>query len=63
MALPIYALWLDQVVLFEFLGVAAIAAAIIKSSFTVIDNCPIQDIWFGILVDVVLAICLLSSFF
>lgn len=61
-ALPAYALWQGQVVLFEFFGVAALAAVIIKSSFTVIDKCPIGDIWFGILIDVVLAGCLLSSF-
>jgi len=47
--------------LFEFFGIAALAAAIIKSSFTILDKCPIKLIWFGILVDVVLALTLLSS--
>ncbi len=60
-ALPLYAMWAGHADLFVFFGVAALAAAIIKSTFTIIDKCPIQLIWFGILVDIVLAILLLSS--
>lgn len=62
-ALPAYALIQQQRELFIFFGVAAIAAAIIKTSFTIIDKCPWGAIWFGILVDVVLAFCLLSPLF
>jgi len=62
-ALPLYAIWQNKSELLVFFGVAALAAAIIKSSFTVIDQCPLKDIWFGILVDVVLAFCLLSPVF
>ena len=62
-ALPVYAICRNEAALFEFLGVAAFAAAVIKSTFTVIDRCPLKYIWGGILVDVVLAICLLSSTF
>ena len=40
---------------------AALAAAVIKTVFTVLDKCPIKLIWFGIAVDVVLAVLLLSS--
>lgn len=58
-ALPLYALWLQQREIFIFYGVAALAAAIIKTSFTVIDKCPWEKIWFGILVDVILAFCFL----
>ena len=59
-ALPLYALWQQESSLLTFYGIAALSAAIIKTSFTVIDKCPWRDIWFGILVDVVLAFCLLS---
>lgn len=59
-ALPLFALWQQQRELFIFFGVAALAAAIIKTTFTIIDKCPWNQIWFGILVDVVLAFCLLS---
>ncbi len=59
-ALPMYALWLQKSDLFVFFGVAALAAAIIKSTFTIIDKCPLSQIWFGILVDIVLAALLLS---
>jgi hypothetical protein len=62
-ALPLYAVWQNKAELFVFFGIAALAAAIIKSSFTLIDQCPLKDIWFGILVDVVLAFCLLSPVF
>jgi len=61
--LPIVLLFKQNTELFEFFGLAALAAAIIKSSFTVLDKCPIKLIWFGILVDVVLALTLLSSFY
>lgn len=59
-ALPLYAIWQNKAELFVFIGVAALAATIIKSSFTLIDRCPFRDIWFGILVDAVLTVCLLS---
>jgi len=59
-ALPLYAFWKDNAELFVFFGIAALAAMVIKTSFTIIDRCPWRDIWFGILVDVVLAFCLLS---
>jgi len=60
LALPLYALWQQQSGLLTFYGVAALAAAIIKTSFTVIDKCPWDKIWFGILVDAILAFCLMS---
>ena len=60
-ALPLSAIWVDRADLFVFFGMAALAAAVIKSTFTIIDKCPIQHIWLGILVDLVLAILLLSS--
>jgi len=56
--LPLYAIWQNQAEPFVFFGVAALAATVIKSSFTVIDRCPPKNIWFGILVDVVLSVCL-----
>ncbi len=59
--LPIVLIFRQNSDLFEFFGIAALAAAIIKSSFTILDKCPIKLIWFGILVDVVLALTLLSS--
>lgn len=59
--LPIMLLLKQSTLLFEFFGTAALAAALIKSSFTVFDKCPIKAIWSGIAVDVVLAITLLSS--
>ena len=60
-ALPVYLIWGNQSSLFEFFGIAALAAAIIKTLFTFIDRCPVKEIWVGILVDIILAICLLSS--
>jgi len=62
-ALPLTAMIKGDVALFEFFGIAALAAAIIKSTFTVVDNCPFKLIWLGILVDVVLAMLLLSSWY
>ena len=62
-ALPIYALWRQQSELFIFFGVAAFAAFVIKTSFTVIDKCPWPMIRVGILVDAVLALCLLSPLY
>ena len=60
-ALPLYAIAQNKAELFVFFGIAALAATIIKLNFTLIDQCPLKDIWFGILVDVVLAFCLLVS--
>ena len=62
-ALPVYALWQQQSELFIFFGVAALAAFIIKTSFTIVDRCPWSKIWTGILVDAVLALCLLSPLY
>ena len=62
-ALPIYALWRQQSELFIFFGVAALAAFVIKTSFTIIDKCPWPLIRVGILVDAVLALCLLSPLY
>ena len=46
---------------FVFFGMAAVAAAVIKSTFTVLDKCPIKSIWIGILVDIVLAFLTLGG--
>ena len=62
-ALPIYALWQQQSELFTFFGVAALAAFVIKTSFTFIDKCQWSLIWFGILVDLILTLCLLSPWY
>ena len=62
-ALPIYALWRQQSELFIFFGVAAFAAFIIKTSFTIVDSCPWSMIRGGIAVDAVLALCLLSPLY
>ena len=62
-ALPIYALWRQQSELFTFFGVAALAAFVIKTSFTWIDKCPWPMIRVGILVDAILALCLLSPLY
>lgn len=59
--LPVFAMLKGDAALFVFFGAAALAAAVIKSTFTIIDKCPIKDIWVGISVDVVLALLLLSS--
>lgn len=62
-ALPFVAIIKGQAALFEYYGVAALAAAVIKTGFTIKDDCPIQDIWGGIFVDVVLAALLLTSLY
>ena len=62
-ALPAYALWQHNAELYIFFGVSALAAAIIKTTFTVVDKCPLPQIWVGILVDAVLAVLLLSPFY
>ena len=59
--LPALVLIKGQVELFEFYGMAALAAAIIKSSFAIIDGCPIEAVGVGILVDIIIAVLLLSS--
>ena len=59
--LPLLAILSSKAEIFEFFGMAALAAAIIKSLFTILDKCPIKLIWFGIAVDIVLAALLLSS--
>ena len=62
--LPIILLFKQNPELFTFFGYAALAAAIIKSTFTVIDKCPIKIIWIGILTDdVILAALLLSPLY
>ena len=61
--LPAIAILYQSVEIFEFYGMAALAAAIIKTSFMILDKCPPKLIWFGIAVDIVLAVLLLSSFF
>lgn len=58
--LPSMAILSQNAELFEFFGMAAVAAAIIKSTFTVLDKCPLKSIWFGIAVDIILAVLLLS---
>lgn len=60
-ALPLAAIIKGNAEIFEFYGLAALSAAIIKSTFTYLDQCPLKDIWFGILVDVVLALLLMST--
>lgn len=61
--LPLLAIIAGQAVIFEFFGMSALAAAIIKTSFTIIGKCPFRMIAVGIGVDVVLAALLLSSFY
>jgi len=62
-ALPTIAIFHQSVEIFEFYGMAALAAAIIKTSFMILDKCPPKLIWIGIVFDIVLAVLLLSSFF
>lgn len=62
-ALPIAALLKGNSEVFEFYGLAALSAAIIKSIFTYIDQCLLKDIWVGILVDVILAALLLCTLY
>ncbi|MEP1231320.1 MAG: hypothetical protein ABJG88_11645 [Litorimonas sp.] len=59
--LPALAIMSQNVEIFEFFGMAAVAAAVIKSTFTILDKCPLKAIWFGITVDFILAALLLSS--
>jgi len=61
--LPIAAIIYGQALLFVFYGLAAVSAAAIKCVFMFIDACPFKDIVTGILVDVVLALLLLSSLY
>lgn len=61
--LPALAIASQNVEIFEFFGMAALAAAVIKSTFTVLDKCPLKSIWVGIAVDVILAVLLLSSLY
>lgn len=46
-ALPAYALWQQDADLLIFFGISALAAAIIKTTFTIVDKCPVSEIWFG----------------
>lgn len=62
-ALPMLALIKADAEIFEFYGFAALSAAIIKSLFTILDKCPLGTIYIGILVDVILAVLLMSSLF
>lgn len=59
--LPVAAIIIGRADIFVFYGIAAACAAVIKTSFTVIDKCPLSAIWFGIAVDVVLALLLMST--
>lgn len=61
--LPVMAMIMGRAEIFEFFGMAALAAAIIKTGFTFIDKCPLPMIAVGIAVDVVLAALLLSSLY
>ena len=61
--LPVLAMINGRAEIFEFFGMAALAAAVIKTLFTFIDKCPPKAIWIGILVDVVLAALLLSTLY
>ena len=61
--LPLLAILSQNAEIFEFFGMAALAAAIIKTLFTLLDKCPIKLIWLGIAVDIVLATLLLSSLY
>ena len=61
--LPLAAIIHRQADIFVFYGLAAVAAAIIKTTFTLVDKCPLGAIWFGIVVDVLLAFLLLSSLY
>ena len=61
--LPVVAILSQNAEYFVFFGIAAVAAAVIKTTFTLLDKCPWKTIWFGIAVDVVLAVLLLSSMY
>ena len=49
---------IGQADIFVFYGLAAVAATVIKTTYTIVDRCPVSAIWFGILVDVVLAMAI-----
>jgi len=61
--LPLVAIVLGEAQFFVFYGVAGVSAAIIKSVFAFIDHCPFKAIIGGIIVDMVLAVLLLSSLY
>ena len=61
--LPLAAILYAQADIFVFYGLAAVGAAMIKTLFTIVDRCSLSAIWFGIAVDVVLAVLLLSSLY
>jgi hypothetical protein len=61
--LPLAAIVYRQADIFVFYGLAAVGAAMIKTTFTFVDRCPLNAIWFAILVDVILALLLLSSLY
>jgi len=61
--LPLAAIIIDDPDLFNFYGLAAIGAAIIKTFYTFLDQCPLGKIWIGILVDVILALLLVSNLY
>ena len=62
-ALPLAAMIHGQADIFVFYGLSAVAAAVIKTTFTLVDRCSLGAIWIGIMVDVVLAFLLLSSLY
>ncbi len=62
-ALPILAMILGQAEYFVFYGVAALAAGLVKTVFTIIDRCPWRDIAIGIATDYVLAFLLMASLY
>ncbi len=61
--LPLAAIIQGDAGIFIFYGLAAAGAAVIKTTFSVVDNCSFSTIWFGILVDIVLAVLLFSSLY
>ena len=61
--LPLAAIIYRQADIFVFYGLAAVGAAVIKTTYSFVDQCPFSAIWFGILVDVLLAFLLLSSLY
>jgi len=61
--LPLAAIIQGRAAIFVFYGMAAAGAAVIKTTFTIVDKCSFKTIWFGILVDVVLAVLLFSSLY
>ena len=61
--LPLAAIIYGQADIFVFYGLAAVGAAVIKTTYSFIDKCAFDAIWFGILVDVLLDLLLLSSLY